>query len=406
MKKAAMPPRTQTLEIYESIDWDKFKAATSLPAPVSDQMPISIFRDRLKMFLSEMAGKRPSDDDFEVLHVLGTGAFSTVYLARSKQTGRLYALKRLIWTLRPDRVLKEIQWMVRLSHPHVVKILSFYRVSEQVTLVLEYIPHSPFRDILLTLTPSQVKIYMSQLLSSLVHIHKCGVIHRDIKPSNFLFDPSTNRGCTIDCGLCEEDLSVAPIKPVADDELKGLGPPPYELKYPHLCQKRPMMLGNRGGTRGFRAPEVLMAAWNQSSKIDVWSAGVILLSLLTRRYPFFKAGDDVVSLCEIATVVGSARLELAAVECLRRVQFPRVYREQNLRKLIIALNPKILAEDWDTAVYDLLRKMLEPVPSRRLSSAEALEHPFFRAPGDGAVLAKSPTPATNVKVSSDVVDDN
>jgi cell division control protein 7 len=247
----------QTPEIWESIDWDKFKGAASLPALVSDQMPISIFRHRLKKFLSEMAAKRPSDDDFEVLHVLGIGAFSTVYLARSKQTGRLCALKRLIWTLPPDRVSKKIQWMMRFSHPHVVKILSFYRVAEQVTLVLEYIPHSPFRDILLTLTPSQVKIYMSQLLSFLVHIHKRGVIHRDIKPSSFLFDPSTNRGCTIDCGLCEEDLSVAPMRPVVDDELKGLGPPPYELKYPHLCQKRPMMLGNRGAGGGARAASAL-----------------------------------------------------------------------------------------------------------------------------------------------------
>jgi cell division control protein 7 len=120
-----------------------------------------------------------------------------------------------------------------------------------------------------------------------------------------------------------------------------------------------------------------MAAWNQSSKIDVWSAGVILLSFLTRRYPFFKAGDDVVSLCEIATVVGSDRLEPAALECQRRVQFPCVYTERNLRELAIARNPKILSEEWDDAVYDLLRRMLEPVPSRRPSSAEALNHPFF-----------------------------
>jgi cell division control protein 7 len=84
---------------------------------------------------------------------------------------------------------------------------------------------------------------MFQLLSSLVHIHERRIIHRDIKPSNFLFDPSTNHGCTIDCGLCEEDLSVVPIKPVTDDELTALGPPPYELQFPHLCQKRVKMLG-------------------------------------------------------------------------------------------------------------------------------------------------------------------
>jgi cell division control protein 7 len=101
------------------------------------------------------------------------------------------------------------------------------------------------------------------------------------------------------------------------------------------------MLSNRAGTRDFRAPEVLMTAWNQSGKIDVWEVGVIML---TRRYPFFKAGEDIVSLCEIACVVGSNRIELAVMECLRRVQFPHSFREQNMRDLIIALHSPVLQE--------------------------------------------------------------
>jgi cell division control protein 7 len=137
------------------------------------------------------------------------------------------------------------------------------------------------------------------------------------------------------------------------------------------------MLGNRAGTRGFRAPEVLMGAWNQSAKIDIWSAGVILLTLLTRRYPFFKAGDDVISLCEIASIVGSRRIEIAATECLRRVQFPVSYKEGDLRSIVVALNPKVLKEGWGEDVFDLLRKMLEPVPSRRISADAAILHPFF-----------------------------
>lgn len=47
---------------------------------------------------------------------------------------------------------------------------------------------------------------------------------------------------------------------------------------------RPSMKAQRAGTRGFRAPEVLLKVFQQDYAIDIWSAGVILLTLLTRRY--------------------------------------------------------------------------------------------------------------------------
>jgi serine/threonine protein kinase len=133
-----------------------------------------------------------SDDYFMIDKTLGSGAFSTVFLGRSKTTGRQYALKRLIWTLSPQRIVKEVHFMKKLNHPSIVKFLSFYCQEEQVTLVLEYLPHVPFRELFPILTPHQVKLYMFQLLSALSHCHANHIIHRDVKPSNFLFDPITN----------------------------------------------------------------------------------------------------------------------------------------------------------------------------------------------------------------------
>ena len=46
-------------------------------------------------------------------------------------------------------------------------------------------------------------------------------------------------------------------------------------------------VASRAGTPGFRAPEILQRCINQTPKVDVWAAGVIFASLLTRRYPFF-----------------------------------------------------------------------------------------------------------------------
>ena len=62
-------------------------------------------------------------------------------------------------------------------------------------------------------------------------------------------------------------------------------------------------VAHREGTRGFRAPEVLLRKHEQGPPIDMWAAGVIALCLATRRYPAFTADSDVESLVESVAVV-------------------------------------------------------------------------------------------------------
>jgi cell division control protein 7 len=69
----------------------------------------------------------------------------------------------------------------------------------------------------------------------------------------------------------------------------------------------------RAGTPGYRSPEVLMKCPSQSTAVDIWSAGVIFLSLLTRRYPFFQASDDMTALAQIISVMGSNEVQKAAL---------------------------------------------------------------------------------------------
>ncbi|XP_064090859.1 cell division cycle 7-related protein kinase-like [Macrobrachium nipponense] len=79
-----------------------------------------------------------------------------------------------------------------------------------------------------------------------------------------------------------------------------------------VCLGRSNQHAPRAGTPGFRAPEVLLRHPDQGTAVDMWSVGVILLCLLSGRYPFFKAADDLSTLAEISTLLGSYTIRKAA----------------------------------------------------------------------------------------------
>ena len=68
----------------------------------------------------------------------------------------------------------------------------------------------------------------------------------------------------------------------------------------------------RAGTPGFRAPEVLLKCPNQTTAVDMWSAGVILLCILSGHYPFFRAHDDLTAMAQIVGLKGSKECTEAA----------------------------------------------------------------------------------------------
>ena len=69
-------------------------------------------------------------------------------------------------------------------------------------------------------------------------------------------------------------------------------------------------VANRGGTRGFRAPEVLLRKHEQGPPIDVWAAGVVALCIASKRYPLFEADSDKDALGEIIALLDLLREEV------------------------------------------------------------------------------------------------
>ncbi|MEE6494546.1 hypothetical protein FKM82_001784 [Ascaphus truei] len=100
-----------------------------------------------------------------------------------------------------------------------------------------------------------------------------------------------------------------------------------------VCLSRRQQVAPRAGTPGFRAPEVLTKCPNQTTAIDMWSAGIIFLSLLSGRYPFFKASDDLTALAQIMTVRGSRETIQAAKSFGKSLLCSKEIPAQNLRTL-------------------------------------------------------------------------
>eukprot|EP01087_Luapelamoeba_hula_P019118 TRINITY_DN6289_c2_g1_i1.p1 TRINITY_DN6289_c2_g1~~TRINITY_DN6289_c2_g1_i1.p1 ORF type:complete len:424 (+),score=73.06 TRINITY_DN6289_c2_g1_i1:536-1807(+) len=132
----------------------------------------------------------------------------------------------------------------------------------------------------------------------------------------------------------------------------------------------------RAGTRGFRAPEVLMKSTYQTVALDIWSAGVILLCIISGRYPFFCSPDDLTALAEISCLTGTAPLSNTAHLLNKQLIFSEERPKLDLQNMCERLTTH--KYQIPVEVYDLLQRCLDVNPCTRINATEALAHPFLQ----------------------------
>ncbi|XP_050433667.1 aurora kinase C-like [Adelges cooleyi] len=164
--------------------------------------------DRIKCAVKEiekkmidLSAKRPANfqwslSDFEVGTPLSRGKFGRVYLAREKNTKYMVALKmmfksELVKDKMEHQVRREIEIQTHLSHPNILKMLTYFWDEKKIYLILEFAQEGELFKVLNAqpqkrFTEPKAAYYLRQVADALQYCHMQSVIHRDIKPENLL----------------------------------------------------------------------------------------------------------------------------------------------------------------------------------------------------------------------------
>jgi cell division control protein 7 len=321
---------------------------------------------------------------------------------------RYVAIKKIYVTSSPIRILNELELLHDLRHSDsVCPLITAFRHADQVIAVLPYCQHRDFRDYFRDMNVADMRLYFRSLFAALRSVHEHRILHRDIKPTNFLYNPARSRGVLVDFGLAERegtDWTHCLCESAPEERVYRVENSYYasitkteggtdEPMYPRN-DNRQSRRANRAGTRGFRAPEVLFKCTAQTCAIDMWSSGVILLTLLSRRFPFFHSADDIDALLELTNIFGCRRMRETALlhgqvfetnipsysegghsfEKIMLWSTNRTARNEQGKRL-----QPLSSEEREAIAF--LQRCLECDPSKRITAEEALNHPFITAAG-------------------------
>ncbi|XP_066559499.1 mitogen-activated protein kinase 13 [Amia ocellicauda] len=294
------------------------------------------------------------------LKQIGTGAYGSVCSAINEKTQEKVAIKKLHRPFQSEifakRAYRELRLLKHMKHENVIGLLDVFTPAATLAdfqdfyLVMPYM-YTDLSKVRGVLSEDRIQFLVYQMLSGLKYIHSAGIIHRDLKPGNLAVNQ--------DCELKILDFGLARH---TEPEMTG-----YVV------------------TRWYRAPEVILNWMHYNQTVDIWSVGCIMAEMINGR-TLFKGKDYMDQLTQIMKVTG-----VPGPDFIKKLQSEEAKSYVRSLPRYPRKDFSLLVPRASSSAVNLLEKMLVLDCDRRLTAAQALDHPYFdslRDPEDEDVKAE------------------
>ncbi|CRK93350.1 CLUMA_CG006891, isoform A [Clunio marinus] len=262
-------------------------------------------------------------ENWNITQTLGEGAYGEVKLLINRLSGEAVAMKMVDLKKHPDAkasVKKEVCIQKILSHENILKYFGTRTQGSIEYIFLEYAAGGELFDRIepdVGMEITAAQRYFNQILSGVEYLHSRGVAHRDLKPENILLDDGDN--------IKISDFGMATVF-----RLKG----------------KERLLDKKCGTLPYVAPEILVKPY-MAQPADIWSCGIILVTMMAGELPW----DQPSSGCK--------------------------------EYLAWRYNKHMFMTPWsklDTLSLSFIRKILNPIPEKRLTLENIKQHKWIQNP--------------------------